>query len=284
MGSVFADKALAVRLESFAAEEMRRFVVAAHAYDPACGADALEVAGGVAVYLGPGSPVNQAVGLGLTEKFTDADASLVERFFSSRGQRGLAAVSPFVDHSLIVTLGKRGWQVDGFENVLVTELSQDAALRMPTDDGIEIVVADEDEAKAVWAEVVAVGFSAPLEPPPMQRELSRVIIRREGSVLLLALVDGMPAGTGEVFMDDGIAWLSADTTLPLYRRRGVQQALQTARLRLAAEAGCELAVTEAQPGSGSQRNMERAGFRVAYTRVDLVSPEPDEAGRVADER
>jgi hypothetical protein len=37
-------------------------------------------------------------------------------------------------------------------------------------------------------------------------------------------------------------------------------------------AGCEFAVSESHPGSTSQRNMERLGFRVVYTRVDLLAP------------
>ena len=91
-------------------------------------------------------------------------------------------------------------------------------------------------------------------------------------MLLLARLDGEPAGTGELVIEDRVGWLSADTTLPPYRRRGVQRALQIERLQRAAEAGCEFAVTEARPGSDSQRNMERLGFRIAYTRVDMVAP------------
>ena len=42
------------------------------------------------------------------------------------------------------------------------------------------------------------------------------------------------------------------------------------RLRMAAKAGCKIAVVMTQPGSGSQRNMERQGFRVAYTKFVMV--------------
>ena len=51
------------------------------------------------------------------------------------------------------------------------------------------------------------------------------------------------------------------------RRRGVQSALLAARIDRAAEAGCDLAVCLAQPGSSSQRNIIRQGFGVLYTRV-----------------
>jgi hypothetical protein len=47
----------------------------------------------------------------------------------------------------------------------------------------------------------------------------------------------------------------------------VQTALLHARLARAAEAGCDLAVCLAQPGSTSQRNVVRQGFTVLYTRV-----------------
>jgi len=98
--------------------------------------------------------------------------------------------------------------------------------------------------------------------------------------LLIAFVDGEPAGTGELHIADGVGWLSADTTLPAFRQRGVQASLQCVRLQMARDVGCELAVTESVPGSPSQRNMERNGFAVVYTRVELAGPRAN-AGALA---
>jgi hypothetical protein len=42
------------------------------------------------------------------------------------------------------------------------------------------------------------------------------------------------------------------------------------------ESGCDLAMMGAQPGSASQRNGERQGFRIAYTRIKWGS-EPNRA-------
>jgi hypothetical protein len=50
----------------------------------------------------------------------------------------------------------------------------------------------------------------------------------------------------------------------------LQTALVRARLAVAAAARCDLATLNADPGSGSQRNAERQGFRVVYTRALLV--------------
>jgi hypothetical protein len=51
------------------------------------------------------------------------------------------------------------------------------------------------------------------------------------------------------------------------RRRGLQTALLNARMKYAFENSCDLAMMVALPGSDSQRNAERQGFRIAYTRT-----------------
>ena len=125
--------------------------------------------------------------------------------------------------------------------------------------------------------MAARGFSAPDEPTEAELRLATAATHRDGASFLFGLVDGVHAGTGQLEIADDIGWLSGDTTLPQFRRRGVQGALQRARLELARDAGCTLAVTESVPGSASQRNMERLGFRVAYTRVDAGIRMPTDA-------
>ncbi len=66
---------------------------------------------------------------------------------------------------------------------------------------------------------------------------------------------------------DGLAQLTGAATRPAHRRRGVQSALLAARLREAAEWGCDLAVVTVLPGSKSQQNAQRRGFELLYTRA-----------------
>lgn len=54
------------------------------------------------------------------------------------------------------------------------------------------------------------------------------------------------------------------STLPEERRRGVQRSLVRARLLASFEAGCDLAATSTEPGSGSERNLIRLGFGPGY--------------------
>jgi hypothetical protein len=83
----------------------------------------------------------------------------------------------------------------------------------------------------------------------------------------LARVDGKIAGGGTLALHDGVAGLFGASTLPVARKRGVQTALLQRRLARASQAGSDLAVSIAQPGSTSQRNIVQQGFRVLYTRI-----------------
>jgi hypothetical protein len=56
--------------------------------------------------------------------------------------------------------------------------------------------------------------------------------------------------------------------------QGAQASLLESRLRYAAEQGCDIAMMCALPGSASQRNAERQGFRIAYTRIKWCLNQP----------
>lgn len=265
---------LAERLERFAARETARMVDIAAERFPELGAARIEVAGAMVAYLGPDSPVNQVVGLGFERAFTHADAEEIEAFFAARGALATVALCPLAHESVHTVLSARGWSLGGFENLLALDLSAlpEHAFAATPPAGMEVRPVVTDEDRELWGHLVANGFSAPEDPTPAELSLGALVAHRADETFLTAYIDGRPAGTSELHIEDGIGWLSADTTLPHFRGRGVQGTLQRMRLALARDAGCSLAVTEARPGSGSQRNMERLGFRVMYTRADLLAP------------
>ena len=269
--SVFADRALAVRVEALAALDMRRIAEAASSRYPELGVTWTEAGRGVAGYFGRGSAANGTAGLGMGGEITMADVVALERFFSERGERPQASICPFAHSSTSALLQERGWMIGAFENVLVRGLDQTEALPEP-DEHVEIRFARTPAELELWAMMVANGFSAPDDPTPAEMRMGRSAVARNDSAFLIGYVDGKPAGTGELQTERSVGWLSADTTLPQFRGRGVQRSLQRARLAVARDAGCDIAISESMPGSGSQRNMERLGFRVAYTRVDACGP------------
>ncbi len=101
----------------------------------------------------------------------------------------------------------------------------------------------------------------------------RDLVLRPTTKCVLAWVGGRPAGGGALSIHDGVAAIFGASTLPSFRRLGVQSAVIRALITYALEADCDVAYTLTRPGSVSQRNVERQGFRVAYTRCSLVRPE-----------
>ena len=268
MPVVFADAALAARLESISAAENERFATAAARMHPEDRPEAIWVAGGCAVFCNPGGPINQVTGLGFSGVVTAEDIDKIEAFYDAHGAPTRINVCPLADPSLVAELSRRCYVSDSFENMLVRELLNSDVLPEP-DPAIDIRIVEPDEYE-LWGRQVAHGFSSTRGPSDEELRLGRVVAHQDDIVRLLAWVDGEPAGTGEVVIREGVGWLSADTTLPRFRGRGIQTAMQRRRLLIAREAGCGLAVTESHPGSDSQRNMERHGFRIVYTRVDMV--------------
>jgi len=126
----------------------------------------------------------------------------------------------------------------------------------------------------LWDSVVAAGFS---EFGPLPENTFAPFATVPQSLNFLARVDGVPAGggMGSIMPQAGIAALFGSATIPELRGRGVQTALINRRLWEAAQAGAEYAVVSTLPGSGSQRNMERRGFRVAYTKIVMVRTWPE---------
>jgi len=89
----------------------------------------------------------------------------------------------------------------------------------------------------------------------------------EGVSSFLVEKDGVTVATGALNIQNGVALLAGASTLPEARRQGAQRLLLAERLRFAREAGCEIAAMGALPGSESQRNAQRSGFQIAYTRT-----------------
>jgi GNAT superfamily N-acetyltransferase len=83
----------------------------------------------------------------------------------------------------------------------------------------------------------------------------------------IAFVEEVPAAIALLHIQGKTASLAAGATMPQFRGKGCQMALIQQRITDAAEAECTLVVTQERAGTASQRNMERVGLRVAYTKA-----------------
>jgi ribosomal protein S18 acetylase RimI-like enzyme len=113
---------------------------------------------------------------------------------------------------------------------------------------------DLDAVRALQREVfgllpeVATGF------------LPSAALRTPGFRLLLATLDGEPAGSAGVHLDHGAAGIMGVATLPAARRRGIGTALTVGCLAHAAEEGCDPAWLQSEPAA--RTIYDRLGFEV----------------------
>jgi GNAT superfamily N-acetyltransferase len=122
----------------------------------------------------------------------------------------------------------------------------------------------------LWARTVALGFGGELAQSGDNVAVLRDLFIQSNSKGVLAWVEGRPAGGGALTVHEGVAAIFGASTVPSFRRLGVQSAVIRALISYALDAQCDMAYTLTRPGSASQRNVERQGFRVAYTRCTMV--------------
>jgi GNAT superfamily N-acetyltransferase len=259
---IFSDLNLSRRLERAEARGNAEFVEARAKVSPESGAGWTEVAGCYAMFDGVGSPITQTFGLGLFEAASDEDLGRIEEFFRERGSPSFHEVSPLADPTTFILLNGRGYEPFEFTSVMFRSLGSGAR----RDSGVSVRVVGPGEHE-LWAQTAARGWSEFEELGDFMLGLSRVSAARADAISFLAELEGRPVATGALSICEGVALLAGASTVPEARRRGAQLALLDARLAYAAAHGCDIAMMCAQPGSASQRNAERQGFRIAYTRI-----------------
>ena len=265
---LFADLALARRLELAHAWRGVEYARAQGRLHPDVRIRIEPVAGGYAIYAGEGSPLNRAVGLGLSRPVTREDLEFVERFYAGCGAPPHVDLCPLADPSLLHLLELGGYRLEQFYSVLVRALAEDAA-PVPLPAEVRISQAGPTEAE-LWTTTVAQGFGDAESPAQETLDLLAPNFHSANGTCFFAWLGGEPAGGGAIYIHEGVAEVGSTSTRPAFRRRGVQTALLQAQLVAAREQGCDLALTMTSPGSDSQRNMERVGFRLAYTKAILV--------------
>jgi ribosomal protein S18 acetylase RimI-like enzyme len=242
------------------------------------GGFAIEIGEGTATYAGPDSPFNKVAGLGFGGLPED-ELDRVEAAFAERDVPVQVELSTLGDPAVGELLTGRGYGLAGFENVLGRPL--DGEPEHVTAAGIEIRPSGDDELEA-WLDVVVDAVMHPdVDGAAAHEEFPRDAIERAERDLLAtgvrrwsALRDGAIAGGAGLRVADGIAQMAGAATAPSHRRRGVQAALTAVRLEAAAAAGCDVAVVTTQPGSTSQRNVQRRGFHLLYARAVLIRLPP----------
>ncbi|MEO5814660.1 MAG: GNAT family N-acetyltransferase [Gemmatimonadaceae bacterium] len=258
------DIHLARQLERAEGMANASFVDARNTVAPHIGAEWIEIAGALAMFDGPASPLTQTFGVGLFSPFLAREFDEVEAFFTTRGTPTSHEICTFAAHESTSLLGDRGYSPVEASVVLVRSTSGAAATHRT---GPTVRRIDEAEV-STWSRISGEGWGS--ESPELAvfvEGFGAVIARTRGVTCFLAELDGAPIAAAALNITHGVALLAGAATVPAARKQGAQRALLEARLAFAVEAGIDLAMIVTQPGSASQRNAERQGFRPVYTRA-----------------
>ena len=263
---IFSDIKLSEKLERTEARVNADFVETRARLESEIGAEWIEVAGTYAMFDGVESPLTQTFGLGLFEDATDEHLDEIEAFFNERKAPVFHEVSPMTDPSLMELLSTRGYRPIELTSVMFRELDRLIEKRQ-RNESLTTRVISFDEID-LWARTSADGWATEHEGlADFMFSFGRIGAQCKGAFPYLAELDGNPISTGSLFIYDDVCALAGASTIPAGRNQGAQTALLEDRLEFAAEKGCKLAIMGASPGSQSQKNAQKNGFKIAYTRT-----------------
>jgi hypothetical protein len=263
---IFSDKALSQKLERTEARANADFVTSRARIAPESGAEWINVAGTYAMFDGVESPLTQTFGLGVFGEVTGAELDELEVFFRKHEAPVFHEVSPLADPSLMTLLSDRGYRPIELTSMMYRPLAEGFDGKVLDSKLTTRVIRKGEED--VWARTSANAWAteAP-EFADFMYNFGLIGAQSDGASPFIAELDGEPIATGALYIYDDAALLAGASTIPERRNRGAQSALLAGRLRYAAKQGCTIAIIGALPGSQSQRNAEKNGFRIAYTRT-----------------
>ena len=269
---MIVDQELLNRVEDAMVAERSVFADGMSALRPDLGASWLDVAGGRAIFTGAGFFSNRAMGLGLHAPVSPEDIERLEAFYAERGAPSEIEIASTVGRPLIQLLNQRGYRLTRFRNIYAQALRGRETAGGEPDETLAAVDTQEVDASMTseWSGILLDGFGYTDDADRQRVALwNRMLRSRPEVVAVIAAIDGQSVGSASVMILGTTAVLGGATTLPAFRRRGVQRALIEARLSLASRTGCELAIITADPASSSGRNAERSGFQLVCNHAGM---------------
>lgn len=264
---LFADLSLAQRLEKQDALLNVWYAEALERLKPESSPAIAHISGGTVVYVGNESPLSRAVGFGMNGEVPDIDFDALEDFYHRRNASVQIDLCPLAHPYLMQLIGERGYQFAEFINLWYLPLSN---YKLPERiSGVDVHIVNREEGQ-IWAETLTRGFNTLDEHAALETDFSIPFLSMPNTYCFLARIDGEAVGAGMMAIHNGVATLFGTSTIPSMRNRGAQSALLRERLNFALASKCEMAIVGTTPGSNSQRNVERLGFRLAYTKAQMI--------------
>lgn len=225
----------------------------------------VEVGDGLACFAGFSSFFSQVVawGFNLSCRQFKQQIQVIEHFYRSLNHARIdIELCPLVGSDLPMALCQNGYNVTELNNVSFIDLAQNKTV---VDlENFDIRVVHENELER-WANKVALGFGH-----INAKEQFAQYARLKGVTAFAVYENGQIIAGATVAIHNGLADLGVTSTLPAYRGRGLQKLLLKYRLVFVQEQNVPLAMVTTEPGSVSDLNVQKVGFRCAYTRLKFT--------------
>jgi GNAT superfamily N-acetyltransferase len=196
--------------------------------------------------------------------FGDEDVARLEdilAFYASEALEPTFYLSPVGFTSRVATaLSRAGFAQREFQQAILYGVPSSELVSPTPPITIENVTADNLDD---YVRTLADGFEWPGEWRDAAMAGARRGLTTDGQ-RFLARYAGEPAAVATLRTREGVASLGGGATIPALRGKGCHRALVRHRLDVAYLLGCTLVIGAADFGSGSFRNQQRAGLRLAY--------------------
>lgn len=210
--------------------------------------------------------LNHTCGFGVSGSVTESDLEAIEQVYQVTGVPPELDMCEYAHPSAFDLLKAGGYAETGTVSTFSRSLSGLNAEVEGATDGIEVTTTTARDASIATS---VEGFRSGGRQEWLLSLLAQSAAHRADTTTFFARIDGEIAGAaGLACLDvcEGVKFANfyIDSTLPAHRGKGVHKALILARMAAAKKMGCEVVMGSARAGSGSARNMERAGMRLAF--------------------
>ncbi len=168
---IFCDPPLAARIDRAEARMCAEFAHLVGSRLPGARVTTLPLAGGLAVYAGPGAPMNKVIGVGLGDTLDAGALAEVEAEWESRREPVRVELSTLDDGAAARLLTARGYRLLGFENVLGRRIDARGAVSGDRPARRSCTIGDEDLER--WIQIMLDAFAQPDAGPLPTEEHQR---------------------------------------------------------------------------------------------------------------
>ncbi|MCB2200971.1 hypothetical protein KQI63_16315 [bacterium] len=270
---MFADRETSSRYYDFLATLQFEHIKTIKAMNPESRAFSFPLSTGYALADGAGTYITEISGWGLgDDPVSDEEINSTLARYEEVGFTPHIELSVHADKTLMPRLEDRGFRLEEWivasgrparKEDLTPTLPAGIVFRQPRDEECE-----------EWARVLALGHFSKDEGEIDENtmDIGRAAFHCPWGVPFVAEIDGEMAGAAVVAIQHGIGYMMTASTLPKFRRRGVQSGLVLVRNAEAVRQGATELLHQSSINTSSNRNAMATGMEIRMVSAYMTLP------------